>query len=72
MFGSTLEELFQRTKAGDSVAFTALYRHTWQKLYQLALRKTQSDEEAKDIVQEIYIQLWQKKESIDIRGSVEA
>lgn len=72
MFGSILEELFQRTKAGDSVAFTALYRHTWEKLYQLALRKTQAEEEAKDIVQEIYIQLWQKKESIHIRGSVEA
>jgi len=72
MSGSISEELFERTKAGDSVAFTALYRHTWQKLYQLALRKTQDEEEAKDIVQDVYIQLWQKKESIHIHGSAEA
>lgn len=72
MSGSTLEELFQHTKAGDSIAFTALYRLTWQKLYQLAVHKCRDEEEAKDIVQDIYIQLWQKRASIHIRGSVEA
>lgn len=72
MSGSILDELFEHSKAGDSVAFTSLYRYTWQKLYQLAFRKTQDEEEAKDIVQDIYIQLWQKKENIHIQGSVEA
>lgn len=72
MSGSILDKLFERTKAGDTIAFTALYKHTWQKLYQLAFRKTQDEEEAKDIVQDTYIQLWQKRESIHIQGSVEA
>jgi len=68
----TLQELFCLTKEGDTAAFSALYQQTWQKLYQLAFNKTRDEEESKDIIQDIYIQLWKKKEGIQIQGSIEA
>lgn len=64
-------QLFQRAQTGDRAAFTALYHQTWEVLYQLAFNKTQDEEESKDIVQDIYIQLWQKIASLELRGSVE-
>ncbi|QNL51052.1 sigma-70 family RNA polymerase sigma factor [Olivibacter sp. SDN3] len=68
----TLQELFLSVKKGDAEAFTTLYRHTWRELYLLAFNKTRDEDESKDVVQEIYIQLWQKREVIQIRGPVEA
>jgi|SRR5690606_28780749 RNA polymerase sigma factor, sigma-70 family len=67
----TTEELFQQARDGDNAAFTALYHRTWQPLYQLAYNKTKDEEESKDIVQEIYILLWQRISMIQLQGPVE-
>ncbi|MFC7524686.1 RNA polymerase sigma factor [Parapedobacter sp. GCM10030251] len=72
MQNHTTEELFHLAKTGDNAAFTALYRRTWQPLYELAYHKTKDEDEAKDIVQDIYIVLWQKIGTIELQGSVAA
>lgn len=74
-FGSMDEKgllsLFQKMKEGDRNAFSILYQHTWRRLFDLALAKTHDEDEAKDIVQDIFVALWDKRERLDIRLNVE-
>ncbi len=62
--------LFQKIKAGDTAAFNALYHQTWRELFDLAFAKTKDEDEAKDIVQDIYIKLWEKRGRLDIWENV--
>lgn len=62
--------LFRKIKAGDTEAFSILYHQTWRDLFDLALAKTKDEDEAKDIVQDIYIRLWEKRDRLDIWENV--
>lgn len=63
-------ELFRLvTQDDDQQAYTLLFRRHWLSLYQLILRKTGNASEAQDMIQEIFIQLWEKRHSIQIFGS---
>ncbi len=47
-------------------AFKAIYDHFWHKLYVTALKKTQSNEIAEELVQEIFSKLWERRQSVQI------
>ncbi|KGE14466.1 RNA polymerase sigma factor [Sphingobacterium deserti] len=64
--------LFSDVKEGNRQAFSFLYEHTWRRVYDLALAKTRDEAEAKDILQEIYIRLWDKREQLIIQTNLEA
>jgi len=53
-------ELAQRSAAGDLAAFEELYRRHFRRVYAIALRMTASPEEAEDLAQETFIQLFKK------------
>ncbi|MEI7581389.1 sigma factor [Runella sp.] len=53
-----------------ALAFRALYERFAKKLYKLAYQKTTSTETAEEIVQEVFVSLWEKCESLLI-GNVE-
>lgn len=63
--------LFHKVKAGDKEAFGMLYHQTWRDLFDLAFTKTKDEDEAKDIVQDIYIRLWENRERLNIWENVE-
>lgn len=48
-------------------AFKAVYQRYWAVLYRHALRMTGSEEEAKDIIQELFADLWQNAPNMRIR-----
>jgi RNA polymerase sigma-70 factor (family 1) len=52
--------------------FTAIFREQEYKLYTLALRLTKSDQYAKDIVQEVFMKLWEHRERMHQIENVEA
>jgi len=56
------EELFQAFRSGDRKAFTVIYDRYWLLLYHHARNMLRSDEEAKDVVQEVFTCLWEKSE----------
>ncbi|KLT64780.1 RNA polymerase sigma factor [Pedobacter sp. BMA] len=64
--------LISRIKEDDESAFNALFEHYWEKLYSTAWARVNDSEVAKDIVQELFIKLWQRRKSLDIKGSVDA
>jgi len=60
------EELVSRIKKSDRQAFNELYERSWEKLYTQAASKLKSDDLAKDVVQDIFVDLWTKRESLAI------
>ena len=53
-------ELAQKAADGDLAAFEELYRRHFRRVYALALRMTANPEEAEDLAQETFIQLFKK------------
>jgi RNA polymerase sigma-70 factor (family 1) len=65
-------ELFQLTRQDDTKAFEILYMRHWSSLIDTAYRRLQSREKAEDMVQEIFISFYQKRQFLEITVSVQA
>ena len=59
-----------RLKVDDADAFDALYRRYNQPLYGNILKLTRDTEAAQDILQEVFIVLWEKRQLIDVNQPV--
>ncbi|MCF0074080.1 RNA polymerase sigma-70 factor [Dyadobacter sp. CY261] len=51
---------------GDRLAFRVLYERYQEEMYRLALRKTYEKEVAEEIVQDIFVDLWENRERMAI------
>ena len=60
--------LLQMTRDGDVNAFNRLFNKYWKKLYRIAYSKVGSREEAEEIVQDIFIKIWEKKSELNIHN----
>jgi RNA polymerase sigma factor (sigma-70 family) len=65
------EELLVRLKRGDAAAYDLLYELFWNKLYQHTLIRIRNPEAAKDIVQNVFINLWERRETLKIDTTLE-
>jgi RNA polymerase sigma-70 factor (ECF subfamily) len=64
------EELMLQIAAGDRAAFAALYDRLAGPLFSLALKMLGQEAEAQDLVQEVFLTLWNKAAQFDAaRGS---
>jgi RNA polymerase sigma-70 factor (family 1) len=57
-------ELLQRVATGDEIAFREIYVHFFKRLYQFAFAIVKSREPAEDIVEDIFVRVWQHREGI--------
>jgi len=57
-------DLLQQLADGNEAAFAQLYNTHWNKIYSLALAYLKSAEQAQDIVQEVFLKLWNKRENL--------
>lgn len=64
-------ELLSRISTGDEGAFETCFNKYWHQLYAFASRILRSEEDAKDVVQVVYISLWGRREDLRIQGSLE-
>jgi RNA polymerase sigma-70 factor, ECF subfamily len=58
-------ELAAFLKAQDRVAFSEIYERYWTVLYLHARKMLRNDQEAEDIVQELFTQLWKRSSEIE-------
>jgi RNA polymerase sigma-70 factor (ECF subfamily) len=56
---------------GDPVVFRLIYKLYWRKLYNIAYYYIHSEQDAEDIVQDVFISLWSRREKIELRGALE-
>ncbi|KAA2239850.1 RNA polymerase sigma-70 factor [Chitinophaga agrisoli] len=62
----TDEELVRLLKAGHRPAFDNIFNKYWSRLYIAAFNLLNNREAAEDIVQEVLVQLWLKRENLEI------
>lgn len=64
----TDSELLQFLVNGEEGAFTEIYNRYWKKLIALAYSHTRDKFLAEEIVQEVFLSLWNRKETINIQS----
>jgi RNA polymerase sigma-70 factor (ECF subfamily) len=70
-FDFSEKDLLGALRVGDRGAFTRIYDRFWGKLYAVAYNYTRSREAAQEVVQEVFVGLWLKRERLEIRQSLE-
>lgn len=65
-------ELWLIIIGGDVAAYAELYERYWETLFETAYWHLYDKAAAKDIVQEVFVYCWQKREQIQINESVAA
>lgn len=66
------KELLLSLSKGDEDALKFIYQKYWQRLFLSAYNVLKDKEGCEDIIQEIIIKLWQKRESLHITASLSA
>ena len=61
-----LQEIIERVKKGDQAAFRRIVEEYRQQAFSIAFRILCNEEEARDVVQESFIKIWQKIESFNM------
>ncbi|WP_400073503.1 RNA polymerase sigma-70 factor [Zobellia russellii] len=60
--------LFLLTLKDNEVAFKQLYDRLWKGLYLFSLKLLQNETEAKDVVQDVFCNLWTKRKELEIKN----
>ena len=63
-------ELTTLLKGGDHPAFAEIYKRYWKKLFTIAANKIDDFSEAEDIVQQIFVTIWERRSELEILSSL--
>lgn len=66
------EQLLLQMGEGDRSAFSLLYRRYWEDLFITASRSLRGKEEAADVVQDVFLSLWNRRNELNLQGSLAA
>jgi len=66
------EHLLSRIQSGDSVAFNELFTRYWPDLYQQARYRLSDHQEAQDMLQDIFMDIWQRRYELQINSSIQS
>lgn len=64
------QQLLAASKQGDEKAFRLLFEKYWDDLFRIAIKRLHSKEDAKDILQDVFLSLWNNIESIEVVDSL--
>jgi RNA polymerase sigma-70 factor (family 1) len=62
------DEIFALFKSGDRRGFELLFNRYWQEIHTLSSRILEDPELAKDVVQEVFISVYENRETSDIKN----
>lgn len=65
-------ELLRKIAQGNELAFTQIYRQYWKLLFSVAANKLNNLAEAEEVVQDVFADLWKRREEINIRQSLKS
>jgi len=63
------KELLAFLKAGDKGAFTELYNRYWERMVITAYVKLRSRQDAEEVVQELFVDIWKRRDHLEIHHS---
>lgn len=56
----------QWVRIGDKRSFDAIFALYWERMYDFSYRILRDEEAAKDTVQELFIDIWERRESLEV------
>lgn len=59
-------QLLDRLRRDDGAAFESLYNKYWKRLYDFAYSKTRDTNVAEEILQDLFVTVWEKRESLQV------
>ena len=62
------EQLVERLRSGDELAFTEIYNRYWEKLLAIGFYYTHDKQAAEDVVHEVMISLWTRRTDLAIQS----
>jgi RNA polymerase sigma-70 factor (ECF subfamily) len=62
------EELFSLVRSDDETAFSSMYDRYWDRLLSIAYKHSKDRSTAKEIVQELFISLWNRRNTLQIEN----
>ncbi|MGY0037821.1 RNA polymerase sigma factor [Pedobacter sp. NJ-S-72] len=65
-------ELFNKLQTGDRNAYTEIYHRYKGLLFIFACKKTGNEEEAQDLIHEVFIILWEKRAELKVSSELSA
>jgi RNA polymerase sigma-70 factor (family 1) len=68
----TDQYLLQQLTHNDQAAFTAIYQRYWKALFREAMNVLRAQKEAEDCVQELFVSLWRRRETLAVTTSLAA
>jgi RNA polymerase sigma-70 factor (ECF subfamily) len=68
----TDEQLLRAIAHSEHEALELLYTRYWQQLFMVAYNVLKNKSACEDIVQEAFLQIWQRRQKLDIQTSLEA
>lgn len=66
------KEWLKSMKAGEELALQKIFKHYYKYLVVTGYNITGDNEKAKDLVQDVFFELWKKREQIEIQSSLKA
>jgi RNA polymerase sigma-70 factor (ECF subfamily) len=66
----TDEQLIISLRKGDADAFTEIYERYWNKLLVYTMRVIRQQHDAEDIVQELFVSIWRRRDVLDIEHAL--
>ncbi|HEY0669644.1 MAG TPA: RNA polymerase sigma-70 factor [Sphingobacteriaceae bacterium] len=63
-------DLLELLKKDDVYAFKEIYKRYWKKVYGAAYKRLKSKELSEEIVQELFVTLWSKRQALQLRTSL--
>jgi RNA polymerase sigma-70 factor (ECF subfamily) len=64
------KELWASLQTGSHEAFEEIYNRYWQRLYVHAFKMLKDESEAADLIQDLFISLWEKRSDLDIKLTI--
>lgn len=64
----TDQELYRQISTGNEIAFRIFYDRYWKRVIQIADRILMDKEMAKDVVQDVFVSIWTKRGSTEIKN----
>lgn len=64
------EQLVALLKATNHAAFAEIYKRYWKKLFVVAVNKIDDFSEAEDLVQQLFVTLWERRSALEIVSSL--
>lgn len=61
-------QLISQLKQGSEQAFVLIYSHYWKKILLVAWNHTKDKNLAEDLVHDVFLQLWKKRDDIEIES----